>query len=315
MEELIKYVFIGESDQVTYFSLSDVHFTFGCLKEEVIEFIKKEGIYAVTISYTDGFGQDNTLFLRQLYWIRNIRIVVFQLNLDGLEYLPDLEKIFVAENNSEPIDFSNLPKLVEAEFVWTKKRQSIVNCSMLKKLKLYGFKNKDLSDFNKLKNLEYLALVTTRVEIMNGLEKLPLLKTFEMHYNSKITELTTIDNCVNLKEITITHCSKLKNLAILRKCTQIEILEISDCKSVENNEVIFDLINLRILAYVSSCPIISLKKIPQLKHLERFIIYDTNVEDGNMNPLLELKNLSVCVFRNKKHYSMTVEEIESAINN
>jgi hypothetical protein len=314
MEELIKNVFIGEMDKLRYFSLSDEHFASGFLKEEVIEFIKDEGIFSLAISYTDGFAQDNTLFLKQLNWIRNIRIVVFQLNLDGLNYLADLEIIFVAENNSEPIDFSNLPKLVEAEFVWTKKRQSIVNCSMLKKLKLYGFKNEDLNDFNKLKNLEYLALITTSLEIMKGLEKLPLLKTFEMHYNSKITELTTLENCVNLKEITITHCSKLKDIAILRKCMHLEILKISDCKSVKNNEVIFDLINLRILAYVGSGPIISLKKIAQLENLERLLIYDTNVEDGNMNPLLELKNLAVCVFHNKKHYSMTSEEIKSILN-
>lgn len=220
MEELSKYVFIGKQDHLKYFFLTDDHFNEGILNDKVAQYIKSEDIFSLTMSYTDNFNQSNTLFLQKLSWIKNVIIIQLQLNLAGLKFLPNLEKIFVAENNNEPINFSPFLHLKNVELNWTNDRRSLLRCKSIENLKLYHYREKNFANFTQLVNLQVLTVITSSFADLNGVENLPDLEVFEMHYNSKIADFFPLTQCKKLKKLIISHCSKITDLSFLRDCSE-----------------------------------------------------------------------------------------------
>ncbi|MDI1305402.1 MAG: hypothetical protein PSX42_11245 [bacterium] len=318
MERLKENIVIAKFGKT--FQFSDNHFNDLELKDEVIDLIKEEDVFSLTVldkaySLVENIGitKNETSFLKTLHWIKNITISKLNIDLNGLTYLTNLEKLLLGESTTKPVDFTFFKELKEAELVWTKERDSILECESLETLILRSYKLKDLKDFNKLKNLKNLTLVSSSIENLEGLENLVNLEVLELHFDSKLEDLTALSKCTKLKRIRLANLPKIQNLSTLENCKSLECIIVENCKKVSDNKALFTLSNLKIFSYSNSGEFESIKGIDNLVQLERFAISDTNIIDGNLDPLLKLKKLIFCFFKDKKHYSLKLQEVKTKL--
>lgn len=286
----------------------------GKLKNEIIEYAEKKGIKQIELNDFFGFSLNDLKFLHQFPAIEGIRVI----KSGGLDY----EELKVATNltciinnyTAEPIDFLQFKKLKKADILWDNGRISILQSTSLEEVTFHKFKGKDLKNLEHLKKIRHLILVDSSIETLNSIEGLENLESLELYHNSKLFDLSMLSGCTKLKRLKLGNLSKLYNLDFLLKCKQLENLGIQNCKNIENNTAVFELVNLKILGYMSSGPFKTITPITNLKKIERFFIANTNIIDGDLHPILELKKLISCSFIDKKHYSLKLEDIKSKLN-
>ena len=126
----------------------------------------------------------------------------------------------------------------------------------------------DLTDLTMMKNLENLALCNQEIEDISALENLPLK---ELYLNkNKITDFSVLTGLTNLDLLCILE-NPAEDLSVLKECSSITRLNIESMK---------------------------LTDIDFLGQMNLNILYMNNaeIEDRNMKPLLEVKNLQeLCI--------------------
>ena len=126
----------------------------------------------------------------------------------------------------------------------------------------------DLTDLTMMKNLENLALCNQEIEDISALENLPLK---ELYLNkNKITDFSVLTGLTNLDLLCILE-NPAEDLSVLKECSSITRLNIESMK---------------------------LTDIDFLGQMNLNVLYMNNaeIEDRNMKPLLEVKNLQeLCI--------------------
>ncbi len=285
------------------------YFEDGRLKPDVVGRIYDVDVPGIELN--DGFGYDlySLKFAEQIPWIEEIAILRF----GGVEG-EDLKKFralrkFINNYTGEPVDFLSFPKLEEADILWSKGRENILECSSLRSLTIHKLKSTDFRTFKKLTHLKRLTLLNPSLVTLDGIENLPNLEYLEIYGNRNFVSLTPLKSLSNLRKLYLEKCSKLEDVHVLKDCKNLTSIAIEDCKNLKDNDAVFTLYNLKLLALRNSGDIKTLDGVRQMKHLERFLIYNTNVIDGDMTPLTASDHLTVCRFTHKKHYNLTEEDI------
>ncbi len=191
------------------------------------------------------------------------------------------------------IRLNNLPKEIYVNFNWKETNYKTLDYSNCKYLVIWHHQNKD-KNFNNLpeiENLEYLEINWSSSNSLIGLEKYKKLKRLELHYCTKIESLSGIDNInTGIEYIHIEQSKKLKGHADIIKLQNLETLCFNDCGLVENIDFILN-----------------------LKNLVDFRFVNTNILDGQLEPLIKHPKLKNAGFLNKRHYSHKDKEIKMVL--
>ena len=162
--------------------------------------------------------------------------------------------------------------------------------------------------------MKHLDITSSSIETIDGIENLKNLETIEIHYNSKLSDLSILAECKSLKKIKLSNLSKVISLNFLANCISLEFISISDCKNIIENKSLFNCTGLKVIGYYNSGPIASISGVKHLKCLERFNIGNTNIEDGNLEPLLRLEKITTISFKDKRHYNLRFQEVQSKLH-
>jgi hypothetical protein len=204
----------------------------------------------------------------------------------GLYSLKDL-KILALDETKKDIDlnFEYLSTLQTLYVDWQPKMTGLKFLSNLKKLDIYKFKSKnnDLEDLAGLCQLEELILTYGNMESLKGIEKVKNLKTLQLNY---IFRLTNIDAIKFLHEL--------------------ECLEIESCKKIKSFQCIKELKNLNKLLLLKVGDIDSISFVTDLKKLNHFVFHETNVIDGDLS---YCEGIEYVFFTQKKHYSHRLKDL------
>jgi hypothetical protein len=109
----------------------------------------------------------------------------------------------------------------------------------------------------------------------------------ELAYLSKLESFEDVVQLPNLEVLDVQRCKKLKGHELVTSLKRLRILRLNDCGEMAN------------VAFVSGMPA-----------LEEFRFVNTNVIDGNLQPLARLKRVG---FLAKKHYSHTPEQLDAVL--
>lgn len=140
--------------------------------------------------------------------------------------------------------------------------------------------------FSKLVNLEELSILNSQIENLQGISTLRNLKFLRLANLKRIASLKGVENLQKLEE-----------------------LEIQRCKGISTVFEVFRLSSLRRLLLLDLGNIASIGGIETLSDLEEFLLYEsTNIVDGDISPVLTLKNLSKISFQNRRHYTHKRED-------
>lgn len=296
--------YIGNlQDGRPYFKISDVHIDGKQVKEEVIEFLREREIDCLLISYLNNLSSTDTEFLKCLPWLKRITIIKSDIDLSGLNFVSNIEELIIEVNNSFPFDFSNLKKLRLLDIKWTRDRAGFAECHSLHSLYLKNFNQANLGEISQLKVLKSLTLVKSTITSLESIDEMNNLERLSIGYCSKLEEFQLLSRCWQIKDLEMFNLPKLTTLEFMKNM-KLEKLSIEDCKNIVNNSSIFNISSLRYLSYIKSGSFSTLKPIEGLPNLIGFVFGSTPIADGDIKPLLKLKNLKNVYYADNEGFNM-----------
>jgi len=147
-------------------------------------------------------------------------------------------------------------------------------------------KARPFDDLLESDKLLYLELIWANIRNFDGIEKFPNLKRLELHY-----------------------CVKLENDIGLSHVSSLEFLCINQAEKFLFSDELIQLKNLKVLCLNSCGPIESLDFLKNFPSLIDFRFVNTNILDGNINPILEHPTIKTVGFLDKKHYNRKSKEV------
>ncbi|MDB4802610.1 hypothetical protein OAH05_01650 [bacterium] len=239
-------------------------------------------------------GVSDLSFLSEFPNLRYLEVVdQKKVNTRHLDQLSNLRGLRL-ETPGTGIDFSCFPELEVFVGDWHVDNSNVACCEELRQLRVWQFKpkSKDLSDLANTTRLEWLTLTQTGITSLSGMETLEDLRYFELAYAPKL--------------------ESLEGLASGQK--ELRELDIQNAKKLSSYQPISELNLLRRLRLSSCAPMANLNWTKGLNFLDSFSFVETNVENGDLSPLLQLPKLRYIGTMDKKHYNYKCDVLNEMLS-
>lgn len=260
------------------------------ISDEMLKVLRRNDIKELELNDGKGWRGKNIDFIKEFSNLVAFEILRFTINdVSPVHYLHNLRRLHIDTYCKTPIDFSSFPSLEDIAMEWRPKCESLFNCRSLKRVFInhYVGKEKNLSPFSNLKNLEHLHVATPRINSIGDLSGVNKLNFLGISYASKLKSLAGIEVLnKSLRAIDLQWCKAFKKIDEIGKLTNLEVLNLGFCREIE-----------------------SLAPLKSLKKLKVFHFYDsTNILDGDLTVLKKLPNLREVSFQDRKHYNLKYED-------
>ncbi len=258
--------------------------------DECLKYMYENNIKHINIVGGNGYCSNKDIsFLYELKdYLEGLMIDAHGYRYDVINKLHLLKILSVEDNKQDVVDFSNFPNLEEcANFTFSKRLVNIELCKKLKSFRAlkYKSKNGDFSDLPYLPNLEELMLFYLTASSLKGIERFPHLKNILLYRAHKLESLDDLVSLSDvLEEFDLEGKTKIVDYHALGKLRVIKRLFLSNVGDIKD------------LSF--------LETLPSLNH---FVFMDSNVVDGDLSYCKKVNGW--VAFTNKKHYSMTFEEL------
>ncbi|WP_342331918.1 hypothetical protein [Pedobacter sp. FW305-3-2-15-E-R2A2] len=246
----------------------------------------KKNVEELELNMGKGWKGDNLDFLQFLPNLKSLIILDLRIkSIKAIYYLKELYTINISTYCETPIDFSVFPNLIHCTIEWRKGSESLFNVVKLESLSINNYKEKNSSVFSELVRLKELTLM-----------------------NSGLADLRGLSSLTNLTYLRIANLNRIKMLDGIGNLSRLQILMIQRCMGVNAIEEIFSLHHLKRLIITDMTKIKTIHGIEALSDLEMFMFFgSTNIEDGDLRPILKLKKLKAISYRNRSHYTHNKE--------
>ena len=257
----------------------------GCLK-----YMYENNIKHINIVGGEGYCTNkNISFLNDLKdYLEGLFIDNYGYQYDVINKLHNLKIIGVEDNGKDVIDFSNFPDLEECrEFYFSKRLINIESCKKLRYLRALKYKPKsgDFSELPFIPSLEVLKLLYLTPTSFKGIERFTHLKDIMLYRAHKLESLDDLLSLADvLEEFELNGKTKIFDYQALGKLRVIKRVFLNNVGDIKD------------LSF--------LETMPSLNH---FSFWGSNVVDGDLSYCKKVNGW--VAFTNKKHYSMTFEEL------
>jgi hypothetical protein len=213
----------------------------------------------------------------------------------ALESLSNLRGLYF-ESPGAGIDLSWFPELEVYSGGWHKDHVKFDHCRALRRLALWSFNppSGDLSPLANNRRLERLDIVRSTVTSLDGVETLEDLRSLEIAYMTKLESLDAFREYeeAGLRSLSIERAKNIKSYAPIASLTHLKDLKLFGCPAMPD-----------------------VKWTKGLNWLEHFSFVETNVSDGNLDPLLKLKRLNYIGTEDKRHYNHKMHDFIELLAN
>jgi hypothetical protein len=233
-------------------------------------------------------------FLSEFPSLRYLEVVDQQrVPTRDLEGLSNLRGLWL-QTPGAGIDFSWFPELEVFVGDWHRDNRHVSRCQELRQLRAWHFKPKsaDLQELAHTTRLEWLALTQTNIMSLTGLETLEDLRYLDLAYAPALESLDVFrPGRLQLRELSIEKAKKIASYEPIAALPWLRRLKLSWC-----------------------APMPDLKWTKGMDLLDNFSFVETNVEDGDLSPLLELPKLRYVGTMDKKHYNYKFNAINEILS-
>lgn len=260
-----------------------------------IDIIRKESISVLRLTESMGWKGNDISFLEELQdvGLRGVEVYAWGVkDITPLQFIPGLEYLGLQCEFTKAPDFSNFDQLKICKLLWRPKAQTVFDCSGLKLLNVVNYPDEDLKN---LKN-------------MTGLRRLQIT-------SRKLVSLAGIESLKGLRILDLAECPKLGSLTGIEKCQELQVVELENCKKVDDVSSLGELASLRDVVLTDCGKVKSLQPLAKCRLLESLTFAgDTNVEDGELTPLLEIPELKKMWFVDKRHYTHKRDQVATMLS-
>ena len=189
-------------------------------------------------------------------------------------------------------DFSRFDRLKICKLLWRPMAKTILDCSGVKLLNVVNYPAEDLQKLTNMTGLRRLQISSRKLVSLAGIESLPSLRIMDL-----------------------AECPKLESLTGIETCQGLQVVELENCKKVNDISSLGELANLRDVVLTNCGKVKSLQPLAKCRLLESVTFAgDTNVEDGELTPLLDMPELKRMWFVDKRHYSHKRDQVEAMLS-
>lgn len=257
--------------------------------DEYMQYYIDNNLDGVSIAPHYGFRTNSIDFLEKYPFVKCVSVSCNDRKIDisVLSKLSNLKMLAISDFN-QPLDLSNNSGLEEISIDWHNKVRLPIKSNTLKILRIWGFKpmNKNLLELGNWPTLEELSLIQGNIASLEGVEKYPLLNKMVLAYLRNLTSVKELQTS-NLQNLELDTCKKIADIETLSEIKTLEKIIMGNCGKIPSLQFINKFANLNFFSFVN-----------------------TEIEDGDLTPCL---NLDYAGFDNKRHYSHTFEEIKQLI--
>ena len=176
--------------------------------------------------------------------------------------------------------------------VWVPRARTIFGVRTLQRLNLRGYPHEDLSPLHELQELRTLYLTSRKLTSLDGIEHLPVLEKLRLYSCSQLRSIDSLGRTGgSLRWVNLHACKKIENISALSRLEGLRWANVENCGT-------FD----------------SLSPLTANAHLESLGFIGSTVEDGNMEDLLRIPQLSRVFFSNRRHYTHTRQQIQDILD-
>ena len=255
--------------------------------DECITYYRNNRLDGLGINPMHGYRLHEVNFLQDNPDVTGLVIVpsTVEIDISAITSLKQLRYLSISDNR-QPLDLDEFPHLEEYRGDWHKELHFSSACSTLRSLHLWKYKpkTKDLMELPEFPSLTELGLTQASIVSLTGLLRWSTIRRLELSYIRNLISLAPAQELSALKVLHCERCPKLRDYEILSAAGALSDLRLNNCGSIATLDF--------------------LRRMPELKEF-RFV--NTNVEDGDLTPLLQLERVG---FTNKRHFSHKSEEIE-----
>ncbi|MBR5737832.1 MAG: hypothetical protein IKX90_04615 [Verrucomicrobia bacterium] len=256
--------------------------------DECLKYMYENNIRHIDINCL-SYKEKDISFLEDLKdYLEGLKIDAHGYRYDVINKLHLLKILAVEDNKQDVVDFSNFPDLEECrEFYFNKRLINIESCKKLKSLRALKYKPKsgDFSELPFIPSLEVLKLLYLTPTSFKGIERFTHLKDIMLYRAHKLESLDDLVSLADvLEEFELEGKTKIFDYQALGKLRVIKRLFLRNVGDIKD------------LSF--------LETMPSLNH---FVFMDSNVVDGDLSYCKKVNGW--VAFTDKKHYSMTMEEL------
>ena len=256
--------------------------------DECLKYMYENNIKHIDIN--DLYYKEKDIsFLNDLKdYLEGLRIDARGYRYDVINKLHLLKILAVEDNKQDVVDFSNFPDLEECrEFYFSKRLVNIESCKKLRYLRALKYKPKsgDFSELPFIPSLEVLKLLYLTPTSFKGIERFAHLKNIMLYRAHKLESLDDLVSLADvLEEFELNGKTKIFDYQALGKLRVIKRVFLNNVGDIKD------------LSF--------LETMPSLNH---FVFSRSNVVDGDLSYCKKVNGW--VAFTDKKHYSMTMEEL------
>jgi Leucine-rich repeat (LRR) protein len=229
----------------------------------------------------------NLSWVKKVKYLDELEILSYDLReISHVERFSNLKSLTLETSSEEKINWTKLQKIESVLMDGHLFKNFTNNSGSLSSLYLLTCKEKNFQKLNTFPNLKKLRLSEPPIESIEDMQ-LPNLNHFGLY-----------------------HAEQLKDLEGIQSCAKLEWLEISACRKLSNLYKISELKNLKRLELEGLGAIDSLDFCLKLTELEEIYLWETKILDGKIRRLLDLQNLKIFRFHDRKTYDITDEQAQ-----
>ncbi len=255
------------------------------------DYLKSRGIVELELNVGWGWRGQDLSFLAEFPELKALEILTLGFGpIEPIHCLHNLRLLNVTTYCNSEIRFPEFPVLECCVLEWRAKAKSVFACATLKDLFINRYKGKDSSVFQSLHRLVRLGILNSPLPEVRGVGKLPRLQYLRLNNLTRLASLDGLDELAHLRELDLRGCRKISSIEPLGRLSRLERLNVGDNGSIA-----------------------SINCLARLNRLEEIGFWgDTNIVDGDLSVLKQLKKLKGVLFQNRRHYSHKRQDFDQS---
>ncbi len=237
--------------------------------------ILREDVVELELNHGKFWPGDRIDFVSELTHLQALILVHLHFRDTGpVQRLHELRYVQIGTYESDPIDFSNFPRLEQCLIEWSPALSSAIKVKSLRRFAVNRLPADMVVPLGDLTGLRDLSILSCSATSLDALRSLTLLQSLRLARFRQLESNAFLQSLRHLKHLWIQACSGFHSLEPLRSLLALECIWLEDLGQVESMLPLSGLVNLRDLAIGGKTVLLddSASCISDLPKLERLVL-------------------------------------------
>jgi Leucine-rich repeat (LRR) protein len=199
------------------------------------QIIIDNNINAIRLSFSNGWTDDNIIFLERIRGLRCVEIYSWKVSdLTSLYKLFRLTSICAQVSLKKEFDLAHFPLLSTLKINLSFMVKNLAACKELEHVNIINYPYMSFEEMSNLKKLSSMYISSNQITSMMGICNFTKLQELDLYDCKKLKSLAGIKQAKALKNLTITKCKNLNSIEEVGELHGLNSLVLEDCGEIQS---------------------------------------------------------------------------------